>query len=270
MPQSESQNMTNTPGLPRVIAWFSHGACSAVATKMALERFGDRVVIVTIDPGREHPDNLRFRFDCERWFDYPIKVLRSERYADHIDVARKTRYINGPTGARCTAELKKAVRHGFERSDDLHVWGYAMNKRDALRAENFVLNNPGVDSWFPLIEGGLYKSNCLALIQRAGIELPTMYALGYTNNNCIGCWKGGKGYWNKIRQDFPEVFAEAAKAEREIGHSAINGTFLDELEIGAGRYKAEEVLCDLNCQAIESEWTSPEQRKEENDEQTNG
>lgn len=31
-----------------------------------------------------------------------------------------------------------------------------------------------------------------------------MYDLGYANNNCIGCVKGGIGYWNKIRIDFPE------------------------------------------------------------------
>lgn len=240
--------------LPRVVSWFSHGACSAIATKMALEQFGDRVVIVSINPGREHPDNERFRAECERWFDRPIETLRSEKYVDHIDVALKTRYVNGPGGARCTGELKKAVRHAFERPDDLHVWGYAMNKRDFDRAQNFVANNPAVDSWFPLIQRRLYKSHCLALVERAGIELPWMYRHGYVNNNCIGCWKGGKGYWNKIRQDFPEDFAEAAAAERSIGHSAINGTFLDELVAGTGRYKPEEVSCDLNCQSVENEW----------------
>lgn len=240
----------------RVVAWFSHGACSAVATKMALERFGgERVVIASVNPGREHVDNERFRADCEAWFDHEITVLRSAVYADHFDVARRTRYVNGPAGARCTGELKKAIRHRFERPTDLQIFGYAKNKRDADRAENFMLNNPGVGVWFPLIERDLYKSHCLAMVERAGIVLPQMYRQGYVNNNCIGCWKGGKGYWNKIRQDFPAEFAEAAAIEREIGHSAINGTFLDELVPGTGRYKPEEVSCDLNCQSIEAEWT---------------
>ncbi len=39
-----------------------------------------------------------------------------------------------------------------------------------------------------------------------------MYDLGYPNNNCIGCVKGGMGYWNKIRKDFPEVFQKRAVA----------------------------------------------------------
>ena len=44
-----------------------------------------------------------------------------------------------------------------------------------------------------------------------------------------------KGYWNKIRVDFPEVFAARAAMERDIGASCINGTFLDELDPEAGR-----------------------------------
>lgn len=221
---------------------------------MALAEYGPRVLIVNIDTGSEHPDNERFRADCERWFNHPIITIKSDKYEDVDDVLTRTRYINGPAGARCTAELKKAVRHGWERPDDLHVWGYAMDERDKKRAERFVADNPGVDSWFPLIERGLSKSTCLAMVQRAGIALPIMYEMGYTNNNCIGCVKGGKGYWNKIREDFPEVFERRAAQEREINHSCINGTFLDELVPGTGRYKPETIECDLNCQPVMDEW----------------
>jgi len=41
-----------------------------------------------------------------------------------------------------------------------------------------------------LIDNDLSKENCLAIIDRAGIEIPMMYKLGYNNNNCIGCVKG--------------------------------------------------------------------------------
>lgn len=54
----------------------------------------------------------------------------------------------------------------------------------------------------------------------AGIELPLMYRMGYHNANCIGCVKGGAGYWNKIRRDFPEDFEEMARIEETIGPGA--------------------------------------------------
>lgn len=246
----------------RVVAWFSHGAASAIATKMALVEHGSEIVVACIDTGSEHEDNERFRADCETWFDHPIVMLKSEQYDDVDDVLVRTRYINGPAGARCTTELKKKVRYAFEQPTDLNVFGYTADPRDAKRADRFDLQNPGVATWFPLVERGLTKSDCLALIDRAGIELPWMYRHGYANNNCIGCVKGGMGYWNKIRVDFPEVFALRAQRERELGHTVLrsNGEplYLDELEPDRGRYDGEEIAsCDLNCQAVENEIDTP-------------
>ena len=102
---------------------------------------------------------------------------------------------------------------------------------------------------FPLIERGLTKEDCHGILRKLGIKRPKMYDLGYRNNNCIGCVKGGMGYWNKIRQDFTEVFNKRAKQEREIGHTCINGIYLDELEPDRGRFE-DEILedCNIICQ----------------------
>lgn len=248
--------------MSRVVAWFSHGAPSAIATKMALAEYGDRVVIACIDTGSEHEDNSRFRADCERWYGQDVVVLHPKDYVDTWDVYERTRYLVGANGARCTVELKKRVRNAFERPDDLHVWGYATDTNDVKRARRFVEQNPGVDSWFPLLERGLSKADCLALIERAEIVLPMMYRLGYRNNNCIGCVKGGMGYWNKIRGDFPETFDRMSDVEQSLGHTVIRegGKQLPlvQLEPGRGNYAAEEpASCDLNCQTVEDEWEAP-------------
>lgn len=64
-----------------------------------------------------------------------------------------------------------------------------------------------------------------------------MYKLGFHNNNCIGCVKGGMGYWNKIRESFPNEYDKMAKLEREVGRSCIKGKFLDELKTTEGRHE---------------------------------
>ena len=78
-----------------------------------------------------------------------------------------------------------------------------------------------------------------------------MYDLGFPNNNCVGCIKGGMGYWNKIREEFPEVFAARAALERKVGGSCINGTYLDELDPEAGR-DCEIIVpeCGAMCEAM--------------------
>lgn len=124
----------------------------------------------------------------------------------------------------------------FQHPDDVQVFGFTSDERD--RAERFCDNNPEVDARFPLIEQGLGHDDCEALLKAEGIALPFMYLIGYKNNNCIGCVKGGAGYWNKIRVDFPDHFARMSALEREMNvailKKSIGGTrvrvFLDELE----------------------------------------
>lgn len=239
----------------RHLIWFSAGAASAVATKLVLGEHHDNVSVAYVDPGSEHPDNQRFIADCEIWFDHPVERLKSEKYADTWQVWTERRYLVGPDGALCTAEMKKMPRFAFEHPDDIQVFGYTAEERH--RAGRFRDQNPGVTLRTPLIERELAKSDCLALIDRAGIELPVMYRLGYTNNNCIGCVKGGMGYWNKIRVDFPDVFNRMALLEREIGRSVCRAdgeqVFLDELDPDRGDRIVVDMDCSLTCAIAEAD-----------------
>ena len=246
---------------PRVVCWFSCGAASACATKLALEEWPGAVVAYCASTlSTEHPDNARFLADCEAWFGKPVEMLYAKKYRDIFDVFEKTRWLVGTQGARCTTELKKLVRREFERPDDVQVFGF--DSTETKRADRFRGNNPATDLRTPLIDAGMDKRACLRMLNRAGIELPAMYKLGYRNNNCIGCVKGQAGYWNKIRVDFPEAFARMAKIEREIG-AAICKTepidratgerqripvYLDELHPSMGRYATEPAIqCGVLC-----------------------
>ena len=245
--------------MSRTVVWFSAGAASAVAAKLTLLGVPDAVLAYT-DPGSEHPDNARFLDDCERWFKREVVRLRSDRYVDTWQVWEERRFLVSPAGALCTAELKKRVRFAFERPDDVQVFGYTAEEQN--RADRFRRQNPDVDLRTPLIDMGLTKDDCLAMIDRAGIELPAMYKLGYRNNNCIGCPKGGIGYWNKIRRDFPETFDRMARLERDIGASVLREDtrrgdggpiWLDELDPNRGSHADEPSFeCSLLCALAES------------------
>jgi hypothetical protein len=206
--------------MSRIVSWFSHGAASAVATKLVLaQHAGDDVHIVVTDTNSEHPDNVRFRVDCERWFGHPVEILKSQKYVDTWDVWERRKFLNSPHGAPCTGELKKKLRYAYQQPDDIQVFGYTAEEQD--RADQFRRDNFDVNLHTPLIERGLTKSDCLAIVADAGIKLPTMYLLGYRNNNCIPCVKGGMGYWNKIRRDFPDAFDRMAGLEQRFGHALL-------------------------------------------------
>ena len=219
--------------MSRTIVWFSCGAASAYAAKLAKERDGDACTVVYCDTlSAEHPDNTRFLRDVERWIGAPITVIRSDTYTDIDDVFQRTRYMAGIAGARCTTELKKLPRIAFQRDTDTHVFGYTVEERK--RAASFEDANPAIIVDWLLIDQGVTKQDCKDALAAAGIALPAMYALGFDHNNCIGCVKStSAGYWNRVRRLFPEVFERRARQSRLIGARLVRvkgvRVFLDEL-----------------------------------------
>jgi hypothetical protein len=235
----------------RVLAWFSCGAASAVALKLAVEKYRPRVEPVYCEIDQEHPDNQRFLADVEQWLGVTVKRLRSEKYgSDIFTVFEREKYIAGIKGARCTRSLKQDVRKAYQLPTDTHVFGYTADETE--RVAKFEKNNPALFCDWLLVDHGITKRDCYRIIKDAGIELPAMYRLGYKNNNCIGCVKGGAGYWNKIRKDFPEAFDKMAAASRRLGVRLIRLSgermFLDELPVGAGRMEEEpDIDCGPQC-----------------------
>jgi hypothetical protein len=137
------------------------------------------------------------------------------------------------------------------------VFGYTAE--ESHRADRFRHENPGIELITPLIDRGLTHADCLALIERAGIELPVMYRLGFGHNNCIGCPKGGMGYWNRIRRHFPDTFDRMAHLERDIGHALNTDTdgpvWLDQLDPDRGSDDEPSIECSLLCALAEQDMT---------------
>ena len=145
----------------RVLCWFSCGAASAYASKLAVEKYGDRCEVVHCDTLKfEHPDNIRFMNDVSTWIGRPIKSLRSEKYTDIYDVFDKTGWLVGVGGARCTTELKKLVRRAYQRDDDLHVFGLTAD--ESRRIDLFATGEPDLQCEWILRDAGITKSACRA------------------------------------------------------------------------------------------------------------
>jgi hypothetical protein len=241
----------------RIVCHFSCGAASAVATKLILSRFErQRVVIFNAFIVEEHPDNRRFLADCERWFAHPITVLRDEKYGASVhEVWRRKRYIKNHFGAPCSGLLKREVLEAQCLPDDTHVFGFT--SEEAERAKRFLETG----ALCPLIDANLSHADCLGIIERAGLALPAMYRLGFNNANCVGCCKGGEGYWNKVRDVFPERFAQVVQIQDSIGPGAYlfrnrhtgERFALKDLKPGAGRHDEPLPSCSFFCDMAEQE-----------------
>lgn len=243
--------------LPRIVVWFSCGAASAVAARLAVKEYGDRCVVVYCDTGGEHPSNKKFLLDVEKWIGQKILVLKNKKgFIDHFDVYRKSRFVKSHRGAMCTVVLKKECRYEFQRPDDVHVFGYTVEEKE--RARRFNEYNFELSTDWILIRKDVSKDDCLGLLWKAGIQIPTLYEQGYNHNNCIGCPRGGQGYWNKIRQDYPDQFKTMSEIERDLKYSLFKNAdgsplYLDQLDPSAGNFKEEPpISCGIGCEIVHS------------------
>lgn len=244
--------------MSRLVSWFSCGAASAISTKIMLAEEAP-VTIAYCRVREEHPDNMRFLKECEQWFNQEIIILENEKYKGSCFNIFENQFFCTPHGSPCTKLLKKDVRLKFQKDTDTIVFGYTSEEED--RFNLFIDRNNEVPVRAPLIEHHLTKENVLAMIQRAGINLPAMYLLGYEHNNCIGCVKGGMGYWNKIRVDFPARFKKYADLEKKQGYTILkdkNGPlYLHDLDRDRGNLKDEPAIeCGLFCEAAERSYSS--------------
>jgi hypothetical protein len=219
------------------IGWFSCGITSAVACYLSPD-----AVLKYIGISTSHPDNQRFLNEFQQFDGRKIEIL-TPKYKNQFEVIEKERYFNGPTGAKCTSKLKIETREKNCLPGDIHIFGFTTDEIE--RAKLFKLRNPEVKISTPLIDYNLSKKDCIYIFESFDIQMPRMYELGYKNNNCIGCVKGGKGYWKKIRIDFPAYFQKMAALERSIKATCIKGFYLDQLDKQPELFEAPE--CSLFC-----------------------
>ena len=240
----------------KAVVWFSCGAASAVAGKLAIKKYKDNVDIVYCDTGGEHESNKLFLKECESWYGKKIKIIKNKKYKDHFDVVKKKNFITNQYGfAYCTHELKMKMRENAGYCESINIFGYTYE--EIKRAEKLIAHNIDMECEFPLIYNSVTKDECLGIIWQEGIKMPKMYKLGYSHNNCVGCVKGGNGYWNRIRIDFPDVFKKMSKIERDIGVTVLKyrsgekkgeRMYLDELDPKSGNMQKDpQISCGIDC-----------------------
>lgn len=237
------------------MCWISAGISSFIAGYLA----GDVDKWIYIDIQDQHEDSIRFIKDCEKAIGKEIEIIKSSEYNTVEQCVRVAGCFRNPYNmfAPCTNWMKKRVRKAWEEQHNeyelTYVWGFDLKEK--ARAERTVEANQQAKHEFPLIDRELSKEDVHGLFEKLfDFKRPYMYELGYPNNNCVGCVKGGMGYWNKIRVDFPEVFESRKQLEKDIGYTILKECSLEELEPDRGNMNTEVFPdCSIMCYLAESQ-----------------
>jgi hypothetical protein len=238
---------------PRTVVWWSTGAASAIVSRMIL-REEPEAIIARCETNNEDPDNYRFEADVMMRLNRTVTLLKSDKYDSVWDVWQDRRYMAGIDGAPCTVAMKITPRLAFQLPTDIHVFGYTADGVDVARFNRLKANYPELIVRVPLIDQGITKAACMAMVERWGIELPRSYAMGFPNANCLqtGCVKAtSPDYWSLYRLRFPDNFARTAAYARKIGArlSRINNEriFIDEIPVDWPTTNPIVPACDFLC-----------------------
>lgn len=239
-----------------IAVWFSHGAPSACALKLTIDRYGVENVRAVNNPiVEEDEDNRRFGREIAEWCGIEIEEFKAPKYpsASAVDVWTARKAMSFPNGAPCTRHLKIEARQAWEaiNKPEWHVLGFTAE--EAARHQRFILTER--ENVLPiLIDAGMTRGMCADMIRGAGIPLPRVYDWGLPNANCLGCVKAtSPTYWNTIRRVAPEVFRQRAEQSREIGAKLVRvgnqRIYLDELHpLSRGRPLNSMPDCGLFCE----------------------
>ena len=98
----------------RIVCWFSCGAASAIATKLAIAENADKLplIIAYTEVIEEHPDNKRFLADCENG------LVKRYKFLEMIfTMGQFTKYLKRTIYAPLKALL--APGHSKNKSDSV-------------------------------------------------------------------------------------------------------------------------------------------------------
>lgn len=220
----------------RIVIGHSGGVTSARCLGWALETFPrDEVVALWHDTKKEDPDTLRFLFEIAKKLGIPVTERSDGRSVDEVEDDENALANNRM--AFCSRILKAEPRDRYFDelraagvTEIVNVVGFSAIEWQRIQRSTMRAEQDGYTVRFPIKELGISKQECADWCIALGVKPPEMY-LWSEHANCVGCRRGGKAYWLKVKENRPDVFLESVQREKEFGHTFLKDTTLEQLAV---------------------------------------
>lgn len=213
---------------------FSGGASSSYLAKLVIDEYGKENTILLHTPTyAESPDADRFRNEVAKYLGMEITVQADGR--DLWTLIEQENCLPSFHIPFCTTELKIKQSRKYWNSlkkqgiDFTVHFGYGAKEYQRVQKQLVRLQAEGFKSRY-IIHGKQISDDFIkdTIRREWKICLPETYRF-LTHNNCIPCWKGGKGHWVAVAKYYPEQFERAMKLEKKIGHTVFKDCTLEDI-----------------------------------------
>lgn len=202
------------------IVFFSGGIGSFFTAKRVIEKHGkENVILLFTDTLIEDEDLYRFMDDSAKFFDVPVTKIADGRTP--WQVFKDVRWLGNSRLAQCSHILKqktaeKFIKANFKPEETTLYLGIDWTEEHRTVAP--VKNWAPYKVEFPMcLEPYITKDEMLQYLETVGIEIPKLYKLGFSHNNCAGmCVRAGQGHFVNLLKQLPERFEEIEQMEKDM------------------------------------------------------
>lgn len=214
---------------------FSGGASSSYLAYLVIKEYGKENTILLHTPTyAEDPDADRFRNEVAKYLGMQISVEEDGR--DLWQLIEDNNCLPSFHIQFCTTDLKikpgrKYLKRLAEQGIDYTVhYGYGMDEWRRVQKQSVRFEKEGIKSQYLIFERRIPDTEIKRIIQEDWkIELPSPYKY-LKHNNCIPCFKAGKGHFKQVAMYYPKQFEKAMEMEREIGHTVFKDCTLQDIK----------------------------------------
>lgn len=220
--------------MEKQIVMFSGGASSSYLAKLVVEEYGKENTILLHTPTyAESPDADRFRKQVAEYLG--MEITEESLGKDLWTLIEDNNCLPSFHIPFCTTELKiKMSRRYWKRLKEQGIeftvhFGYGANEWRRVQKQSVRLEVEGWKSKYLIHERQIPEDLIRNTIKNEWkICLPETYRF-LSHNNCIPCWKGGKGHWVAVAKYYPEEFKRAMVLEEKIGHTVFKDCSLKDI-----------------------------------------
>lgn len=200
--------------------FFSGGIGSFFTAKRVIESYGRKnIILLFTDTLIEDEDLYRFMDDASRFFGVSVTKIADGRTP--WEVFKDVRWLGNSRLAQCSHILKqktaeKWIKAHFKPEECILYLGIDWTEEHRTKAP--VKNWAPYQVGFPMCEEPfITKDEMLTYLEHVNIEIPKLYKLGFSHNNCSGmCVRAGQGHFINLLKQLPERFEQLVNIEKDM------------------------------------------------------
>jgi 3'-phosphoadenosine 5'-phosphosulfate sulfotransferase (PAPS reductase)/FAD synthetase len=202
------------------IVSISGGVGSYFTLKRVLEKAPkEDVIAVFCDTLAEDGDLYRFLDDIEQKLD--IQIVRLCEGKTPFELAWEDNFLYNSRIANCSRKLKSKPFRAWLKANyrpDECILYLGIDWTETHRKGAIERNYAPYRVEFPMCEPPyIDKPEMIEGLKEDNIEIPYLYRMGFSHNNCAGCCvKGGIGHWKLLLEKDRRSFLQWENKKREI------------------------------------------------------